>query len=251
MLFYRTVPSRSYEFHVHADSRQQGRGQKGLQAKDRVTLVLCTNATGSHKIASLMIGTSKRPRCFRGETIPLEYAQQKSAWMDRTVYRHWWTNVFLPSVRSKTSEPVALILDIFSGHDMDLVDPIGQVKVFCLPPNLTSIYQPLDQGIISAVKCSYKQNCLVKMVKKFDEIKENGRDVGLEKINLLEAAKFFSNCWNELKPSAIAGCWSHSSCLDLELIKELTAEHRDYSNVREKTVNDICSMLSNFNLDSK
>ena len=88
-LFYRTVPSRSYELNYAVDSRQQGRGRKGLQAKDRVTLVLCVNATGSVKIAPLMIGTSKKPRCFKGRTIPLEYAQQNSAWMDRTVYHYW------------------------------------------------------------------------------------------------------------------------------------------------------------------
>ena len=70
-LFYRTVPSRTYECNPAANSRQQGRGRKGLQAEDRVTLVLCVNATGSHKIVPLMIGTSKKPRCFKGETIPL------------------------------------------------------------------------------------------------------------------------------------------------------------------------------------
>ena len=56
-------------------------------------------------------------------------------------------------------------------------------------------------------------------------MKENGEG-GCKKSNLLEAAKFFSNSWNEFKPSAIASCWSHSRCLDLRLIKELNAKHR-------------------------
>ena len=39
---------------------------------------------------------------------------------------------------------MALILDGFSGHSDDCNDPLGQVKLIKLPPNVTSIYQSLD-----------------------------------------------------------------------------------------------------------
>lgn len=77
--------------------------------------------------------------------------------MDRDVYNHWWGNVFLSSVRQWTAEPVALLMDNCAGHDPNTVDPIGQVKVFFFPPNVTSVYHLLDQGIISVFNTVYKR----------------------------------------------------------------------------------------------
>lgn len=62
-LLYRALPKQSYVL-PNADVRQIGRGTKALTSKDQVTLVLCCNATGSCKVAPLMICTSKNPCCF-------------------------------------------------------------------------------------------------------------------------------------------------------------------------------------------
>ena len=126
-LFFRALPNRSYVL-SDVDSRQYRRGSKSLTAKDRVTLVMCVNATGTCKIDPLMIGSSKEPRCFRIGRCPIPYTHQSKAWLDRNVYRHWWQNVLLPHVRQWTTEKVALIMDGFSGHDSSLVDPLGQAS---------------------------------------------------------------------------------------------------------------------------
>ena len=46
-VFYRTIPNRTY-VHVlgSGDKRQVGRGTKMMKCKDRITVILCTNATG-------------------------------------------------------------------------------------------------------------------------------------------------------------------------------------------------------------
>ncbi len=79
-----------------------------------------------------MVGTAKQPNAFRDKEdgeILIPYTNQRSAWVDRDVYRHWWNKIFLPAVREHApdGEPVALLLDNCSGHDPDLVDPLGQV----------------------------------------------------------------------------------------------------------------------------
>lgn len=149
-LFYRAMPSRTYL--ATNENRRTVRGTKALKAKDRVTLVLCINATGSCKVDPLIVGTASNPHCFRDGVCPIPYLSQKNAWVDSTVYKNWWEKVFLPSVREFTDEPVALIMDNFSGHDINCSDETGQVTTFFFPPNSTSIHQPLDQGIISTVK---------------------------------------------------------------------------------------------------
>ena len=53
-------------------------------------------------------------------------------------------------------------MDGFSGHDRGCIDPLGQVKCFYFPPNITvtSVYQPLDQGIVITLKTKYKAKVL-------------------------------------------------------------------------------------------
>ena len=62
------------------------------------------------------------------------------------------------------SDRVALVIDSFSGHDLTCIDPFNQIEVFKLPPNVTSIYQPMDQGIIAALKVRYRSTLLAKLV---------------------------------------------------------------------------------------
>ena len=53
-------------------------------------------------------------------------------------------------------------------HGADLHDPQGQVKAIFLHPNCTSVFQPMDCGVIAKVKKSYRYCLLRKMFGKFD-----------------------------------------------------------------------------------
>jgi len=76
-LLYRGLPSRSY---VPSEDRRTARGSKAMKSKDRVTLTLCCNATGTHKVPVTMIGKAAQPMCFQGEgnASPLPYFSQNS-----------------------------------------------------------------------------------------------------------------------------------------------------------------------------
>ena len=139
-----------------------------MKAKDRLTVLLCANATGTVKISPVVVGSAKKPRCFTNERPCLPYFSQCNAWCDKAIFRRWWHEVFLPEVHNLTPKPIALILDIFSGHDEGCADPLQQVKIFKLPPNVTSIYQSLDQGIIAEVR--YKSSLLSRLVETDEDI---------------------------------------------------------------------------------
>lgn len=159
-LFYRCLPYRSY---VTARERRTARGSKAMRAKDRVTAVLCVNADGSHKLPIAVIGKAARPLCFRppAAPCPVPYFSQTNAWMDGPTMAAWFRTVFVAEVRRVTTEPVYLIMDNAPSHGVLREDG---VTVLCLPPNTTSIYQPLDMGIISAVKRRYKSRLLRKVL---------------------------------------------------------------------------------------
>jgi len=66
---------------------------RAMRHMDRVTLVLCTNATGNHKLPVAMIGEPVNRLCFRGEgnECPLPYFNQKNAfgWMRENPGGKW------------------------------------------------------------------------------------------------------------------------------------------------------------------
>ena len=68
-------------------------GVKRAGAKNRVTLMICTNATGSHKVPPMMIGKSRSPACFKlvkARNLPVPYIHQSSAWMDHQTAMYWF-----------------------------------------------------------------------------------------------------------------------------------------------------------------
>lgn len=68
--------------------------------------------------------------------------------------------VFLPHVRAQTNKKLALIVDNASSHGKDLVDHRGQVDIVPLPPNVASVHQPVDMGIIAVWKKGYRKRML-------------------------------------------------------------------------------------------
>ena len=78
-LCYKTIPNKSYVLQDEGDNRQIGRGCKAMKAKDRITVIFCTNATGSCKMTPVVIGSAKRPRCFKNTPPCLPYFNQKNA----------------------------------------------------------------------------------------------------------------------------------------------------------------------------
>ena len=74
-LYYRMLPKRTYATH-HNDPV----GTK--KARERVTINACANQSGTIKLPLLLIGKSKKPRCFRGinqSDLLLIYKHQKNA----------------------------------------------------------------------------------------------------------------------------------------------------------------------------
>ena len=110
----------------------------------------------------------------------------------------------------------------FHGHD-NCTDPLGQVTIFKFPPNVTSVFQPLDQGIIAAFKAHYKCMLLEKLVSNapsFDTLQVMAKQLpagcaGLEYGNpphVSDAAQLMKDAWGKFTSETIAACWKHARC---------------------------------------
>jgi len=148
---------------VPFEDRRTARGSKARESKDRVTLTLCRNATGNHKVPVTMTGKAAQRMCFQreGNASPLPYFSQKLAWTDASVFKRWFEEEFVPAIQARTAHHVYLIMDNLGCH---CSISHSQVTIIELPPNTTAVYQPLKAGIIVLLKSRYKKRLLHRVV---------------------------------------------------------------------------------------
>lgn len=97
-----------------------------------------------------------------------------------------------------------LYVDNFSGHKTTL--NLENIELKFLPPNTTSLSQPLDMGIIKNVKFHYRRLLLRDRISKLDGGK-SGKDL---EINLLEAVRLLDNAWTHVTAKTIRNCFRHA-----------------------------------------
>jgi hypothetical protein len=178
-LYYRMLPTRT----LAARTEKNASGMK--KQKERVTLMACSNATGSHGLPLLFIGKAANPRCFKHvnkAALPVVYKSQRNAWSDAAIFTDWFDCHFIPSVKThmikKGLAPKALLLiDNAPAHPdcSVLVSQDKAIKAIFLPPNTTALLQPMDPGVLEALKRRYSrsmlQNCFCRTKKANQSLK--------------------------------------------------------------------------------
>ena len=95
-LFWRVLPDKT----LAGSHEKDAPGVK--KSKDRVTLLCCANATGTHKLKPVLKGKYKKLRCFKRvdtNAFPANYTAQTNAWMDTDIFTHWFHEQFTPAVK--------------------------------------------------------------------------------------------------------------------------------------------------------
>ena len=160
-LYWRMTPSRGL-------STQALPGIK--KDKTRISIALCVNATGSDRLPLWIIGKARTPRALRGvslTTMGVHWRHNKKAWMNSTIMVEWLQAFY---VHVGSTRDILLTMDNFSAHALalELAPPPSNIRICWLPPNATSRYQPLDQGIIASFKVHYRRQWLAYMLQAFD-----------------------------------------------------------------------------------
>jgi hypothetical protein len=195
-----------------------------MASKDRITLVLAVNSTGTCKVPITMIGKAVKPMCFRqGVDCPVPYFGQPKAWMDSSTCQSWFDADFVPAVKQFTSKPVVVLWDGASTHQITCED--SQFTFIKLPPNTTSKLQPLDQGIIAWVKKQYRSTLVSKLIALIDEwhslqlVNKPPGCKGIEQAaspNLLDVATIVETVWDTISNEIIINCFLKSGILPVQ-----------------------------------
>nr|XP_014424896.1 tigger transposable element-derived protein 1-like [Pelodiscus sinensis] len=156
-LFWKKMPERTYI------SKEEKSAPGHKASKDRLTLLLGGNASGDLKLKPLLVHRSLNLRALRNVTkasLPVIWRANSKAWITLAMFEEWFSNHFVPAVEryclgKNIPFKILLLLDNAPGHPNTLDDMHPNVKVVFLPPNTTSLIQPMDQGVIASFKAYY------------------------------------------------------------------------------------------------
>jgi hypothetical protein len=167
---------------------------------------------GTIKLPLLLIGKYQKPRCFKNinrDILPVAYTNQKNAWMNTTIFTEWFHNKFVPTIQKKLVElgvepKAVLILDNCSAHldESELVSKDRKVIAKYLPPNVTSLIQPMDKGVLESLKRRYRRKILEEMIFRDEAITDF-----LKGVNMLKVSNLIAASWDEISPTTLQRSW--------------------------------------------
>ncbi|XP_054741133.1 jerky protein homolog-like [Anastrepha obliqua] len=158
------------------------------ESKERITALLCANAAGTHKF----------------------YKSNKRAWVTQELFLEWFNNNFVPEVREHLQRiglekncKVLLLLDNCPAHPDVNAMISDNVTVKYLPPNCTSLIQPMDQGAIRSFKCQYRKFIVQKLVD------SNSRHEFVKSLNIKSALWTAATSWDSVTPRVLNKVWNN------------------------------------------
>jgi len=216
---------------------------------ERVTINLCSNASGSIQLPVHIIGKSNKPRCFKNfnpSQHNIIYDSQRSSWMTIAIFKKWFHQNFIPYVQKHLgqSAEAILLLDNCSAHPQDdeLISSNGKIRAMFLPPNVTSLIQPMDQGVIESVKRQYRKKLCQSLI--LADASSVSIPDFLKTINLKYVCESISQVWSNTNSRVIVNAWSKlfgantdTSLLDTS-ISEISEMFKVLSVNSDQDVND-------------
>ncbi|KAG7176727.1 Tigger transposable element-derived protein 1-like 59 [Homarus americanus] len=233
--FWKKLPSKT--FVVKSASKCQGQKLH----KECITVCFTTNASGTCKLKLSVIHTSRKPHAYKNmdmTKLNVHWLTARKAWMFSTLSLSWFDDCFVPDVKNFCEQQnvpfkILLLLDNAPGHSPLLLDRHPNVKVVFLPPNTTSLIQPMDQELICNVKAAFSAKKF-KLLNDYTNTKDELHNLGdtdskrdededqqlaqqevlvkhfWRNFNIKKAVDFLVEAWDQLSVATVRHTWRHS-----------------------------------------
>uniref|UniRef100_UPI00358E3E0E tigger transposable element-derived protein 1-like n=1 Tax=Myxine glutinosa TaxID=7769 RepID=UPI00358E3E0E len=207
-LFWK-MPSRKFL------SKEERTAPHSKAAKDRLTLLLCANASGDFMVKPLLLYRALNPRVLKGKNkldLPVFWRSSRRAWVTAAVFMDWFLNCFVHEVEKYLSSQslafkVLLILDNAPGHPENIQFAHPNVEVLFLPAYTTSLLQPLNQGVIAAFKTYYTRRTFRHILDAMESDPTLNFSQCWKDYNIADCINNINDSLREVKPSTINACW--------------------------------------------
>lgn len=195
--------------------------------KQRISVLVGANADGSHRLTPIVVGKAAKPRALKDvmDRLPVHYYNSHNAWFTQAIFNSCFHDHIVKEIvhhqvnvlRIDEERVRAIVLlDNAPAHPAasKLVALNGRIRVLYLPPNTTSLIQPMDQGIIHATKLAYRRAFLeeILVVEEAEEDRENDTRgertlASLRNYNIKSAIHNFADAWKNCKTTTLANAW--------------------------------------------
>ena len=186
------------------------------------------NAYGE-RLQMFLIGKYVKPQCFKVvETLLCRYRAQHKSWTSGELFEdwvHWLDRKFAVSKRK-----IALIIDNCTAHPH--VENLKWVVLIFLPPNTTSHTQPMDQGIIRALKAKYRSLAVRKLILALEE-KEP-----IPKFSILSAMYTLKKAWDAISNQRFTNCFRKSGISEKDAEKAMNDEEDPFKGLKDNDVEE-------------
>ncbi|GFV99031.1 tigger transposable element-derived protein 1 [Trichonephila clavipes] len=159
----------------------------------------------------LLINKPLRPRALKGKDLkqlPVHWMANPKSWMTTAIFTEWFNNCFVPEVEAYMKEKsldfkVLLIVDNAASHPQ-LEHP--NVQLVFLPPNTTSLIQPLDQGIVATFKKYYIKTTYKFILNKLENESLTVKDVW-KQFSIFDCLIHVASASAQIRPRTLNACW--------------------------------------------
>ena len=139
---------------------------------------------------------------------------------------------------------VALIIDNCLSHPK--LGGLTHTPVFYVPPQTTSVTQPMDSGVIKCLKVNYRNDLLRENVLAVESVESFAADI-------YEAIKMVYKAWNKVKPETVEHCSSHAAVSfdkpDLVFMGSQADNNEFFSILRGQEARDSVTIEDFYNAD--
>ncbi|XP_061899525.1 tigger transposable element-derived protein 1-like [Entelurus aequoreus] len=214
-LFWKKMPKKTY---ITREEKSLP-GHKPM--KDRLTLLLCANASGDCKVKPLLVYHSETPRAFKKNNVQKDkltvmWRSNPKALVTRQFFTEWFQEVFAPSVEEYLTEKnlplkVLLVLDAAltqpTGLGRDWSSEHDSITVKFLPPNTTPLLQPMDQQVISNFKKLYTKALFQRCFEVTMETNLTLREFWKDHLNILHCLSIIETAWEQVCKRMLQCAW--------------------------------------------
>jgi 4-diphosphocytidyl-2C-methyl-D-erythritol kinase len=125
--------------------------------------------------------------------LPVVYAANKKAWMTSDIFQQYvskWNN----ELRRKNKKILLLVDNCLTN-----ITNLTNIKLMFLPPNATSVLQPMDMGF----KVYFRRFLVLQLIDR--------RERGLHDIvSLLDSISLMKDAWDTFTPATVIDCFRKS-----------------------------------------
>ena len=172
--------------------------KKASENRKWVTCIETVSATGSHTRALIICkGKNLQSTWFRAEeAADSVYTTSENGWTSNAIALRWLTELFIPG--TQPGAPRLLLLDNHGSHITSEFMWTCYIRPIYLPPHTSHVLQPLDVGVFSHLKRSYR-----------DQIESLARFEDSAPIKKIRFVTYYDQARQDaLKPSHVVSAWS-------------------------------------------